>query len=108
MSEKLWMEFYEETCCNCGCTFFITKKHHQLLVDTKQTFYCPNGHTQSYTGKTDAQKLKEKEEELARITKYYQEERKLSFEKDKTIRELKKAATKKVDKNGSKDTKAKN
>lgn len=48
-----------ETCINCGVLFAMPEE----LYDTRQgdggRFYCPNGHNMFYTGKTDAQKLKE-------------------------------------------------
>jgi hypothetical protein len=46
------------SCCNCGITFGIPEDHNRVLVDTKRVFYCPNGHGQSYTGATEAEKLK--------------------------------------------------
>lgn len=56
-----------ETCCRCNVQFWISKEHADRLVKGKGTFYCPSGHPQSYTGKTDTQKLIEKEKENARI-----------------------------------------
>lgn len=61
----------EQSCCSCGCTFWITEKHDKILLQSKNSFYCPNGHTQSYTGKSDKQLLQEKKEELERYKKYY-------------------------------------
>jgi len=40
---------HEETCCNCGVAFFITKGFHSLLIKSGQSFYCPNGHGQHYS-----------------------------------------------------------
>lgn len=46
-------------------TFWITTKHQQRLISCKNTFYCPNGHPQSYKGETDRVKLKTAESNLA-------------------------------------------
>lgn len=52
-----------ETCCNCGIPFGITEEIRDRRLEDHESFYCPNGHGQRYTGKTEAQKLRE---ELAR------------------------------------------
>lgn len=48
----------QETCCSegCGIPFWIDAEHHDRLFSTKRTFYCPNGHPQSYRGESDATK----------------------------------------------------
>jgi hypothetical protein len=48
-----------ETCCECGVLFAVAKELRDELLRSKRWFYCPNGHEQHYTGKTEAQKLKE-------------------------------------------------
>jgi hypothetical protein len=47
-----------EECCNCGVLFAMTKdfKDEKLKVSqrhNRRTFYCPNGHSQFYTGETE-------------------------------------------------------
>jgi len=44
------VELMQETCIRCGCTFWITKAHRDNLIQTKNDFYCPNGHSQCYRG----------------------------------------------------------
>lgn len=51
-----------EECCNCGVLFAITADMQDRLVQSHAQFYCPNGHGQSYTGKTEAQKQRERAE----------------------------------------------
>ena len=46
-------------CCNCHLIFAVTKQHRNSLIEAHETFYCPNGHPQSYVSKTDADKWKE-------------------------------------------------
>lgn len=57
-----------ETCCRCGVLFAMPDYLRKAcLRDHSQEFYCPNGHGQVYTGKTEAQKERkraEKEREL--------------------------------------------
>jgi hypothetical protein len=54
-----------ESCCNCGVLFWITTDLYNELMRTKKWFYCPNGHAQAYSGKTDTQKLKDAEAKLS-------------------------------------------
>jgi len=41
--------FDREDCCNCGVTFFVPTDLQQRALKDGRTFYCPNGHGQSYT-----------------------------------------------------------
>lgn len=45
-----------EDCCFCGIAFGMTKDFEQRRREDHQSFYCPNGHGQSYRGKTAQQK----------------------------------------------------
>lgn len=52
-------------CCECGTVFGMTSDlQKRFLNDHNKMFFCPNGHKQHYIGKTDAQKLKEAQEEM--------------------------------------------
>ena len=72
-------DYIAETCCVCSVRFCITKTLHNLRLDDENSFYCPNGHSQSYT-KTEKnqlkQKLKNKTNESARYEKYWRDEQK--------------------------------
>lgn len=59
------IEQAEECCVNCKITFWITAEHQQELLRCHNTFYCPNGHPQSYRGETDKAKLERLEKILA-------------------------------------------
>lgn len=50
-----------EMCCACGVMFAIPDSLQNQLVETRQYFYCPNGHSQNYVGKTDKQRLAEEQ-----------------------------------------------
>lgn len=53
-------------CINCGVAFAMPADLDDEYRRTHKNFYCPNGHSQHYTGKTEAEKLKE---ELDRVNK---------------------------------------
>src|ERR1051325_4459830 len=48
-----------EDCCNCGVVFAMTTEFKAQRLRDQAWFYCPAGHAQRYTGKTEAQKLKD-------------------------------------------------
>lgn len=52
MVENRLVQIVEECCLTCGCLFWITKSHQEKLMQTKQNFHCPNGHSQCYRGET--------------------------------------------------------
>lgn len=86
-------EMVAEICCNCGIPWLMPKNYRDMLVQTHDRFFCPNGHGQSYYGKTEAEKLKDqlrqKENELAQtVTAKIQIENQL----DKANKKLKRVA----------------
>ena|SRR3990167_2056705 len=76
-------------CCTCGVIFAVLEEFNASLRQTKQGFYCPNGHPQSYT-KSPADKLRKelaaKEQALA-----WEKERAASL--DKQLARERKATT---------------
>lgn len=60
------MTFATETCCKCGIAFAMTVDFQRRRRADRGTFYCPAGHGQHYTGKSEEQKLREKVEQLER------------------------------------------
>ena len=52
MNISITQEFKVVECCNCHIPFAITIKHNNELLQSKETFYCPNGHPQSYVGES--------------------------------------------------------
>ncbi len=48
-----------EDCCNCGIAFGMSADFAQRRRDDHKTFYCPAGHPQHYTGKSETEKLKD-------------------------------------------------
>lgn len=53
------VEFVMMECCNCSIPFMIPNYQRKRLLSTRESFYCPNGHRQAYSGPTEADKLKE-------------------------------------------------
>lgn len=60
--------FEEIVCCKCGTTFQVDAVLDELRVEDGETFYCPNGHPQSYTDSTEKQ-LETVRSELAEVKK---------------------------------------
>ncbi len=54
------IDFVLEECCKCGTAFMIPSRMKSALLNSHNTFYCPNGHAQSYVGKSEAEKLRDK------------------------------------------------
>lgn len=78
-----------EECCNCGVMFAMPQELKNELVNTKRTFYCPNGHSQHYS-RSEIDRLKEN------LARYERELAQKSVEKiqledalEKSIRKLK-------------------
>lgn len=59
-----------ETCCNCGIVFGIDRDTYDRRSEDHKNFYCPAGHGQHYTGKTEADKLKEQIQQLETNLQY--------------------------------------
>lgn len=55
---KLEIDFELISCPRCMMTFAITKQHDERLRECHNTFYCPSGHNMSYSGQTEAAKLR--------------------------------------------------
>ena len=54
------------SCCSCGVIFALTADLDKRRREDHGYFYCPNGHSQHYAGKTEAQKLREQLEAVER------------------------------------------
>ncbi len=50
------------TCCDCGVLFGTEAGYDDRRRKDRKSFYCPNGHAQSYTGPTAEQRLRERME----------------------------------------------
>jgi hypothetical protein len=52
----LWVD----SCCVCGVIYAVTVDFDKARRSDRARFFCPNGHGQSYQGKTEEQKLRER------------------------------------------------
>lgn len=46
-------------CCECGMAFAMTTEFQRRRLEDRKSFFCPAGHSQHFTGATEAQKLKD-------------------------------------------------
>ena len=53
------------SCTSCGVEYGLTEEFDQSRRETQAPFYCPNGHSQSYAGKTKAQAVAEEKQRTA-------------------------------------------
>ena len=94
------MTTFEITCSTqgCGIVFWITKGFDDRRRSDHKTFYCPNGHTMSYPGMTDAQKLANEKAECARLLneRFALQNRLDSIEAKRRKRSARKAPSKKA------------
>lgn len=50
-------------CYKCHIIIWLSEQHINRLRKSKEVFHCPNGHSQSFIGKTKAEEYREKFEE---------------------------------------------
>lgn len=67
-----------EACCDCGVIFAMTQEFRDEKKKRRddpeaRRFYCPNGHGQCYSGKTDAQIEREKRQIAEKNAAFWQE-----------------------------------
>lgn len=53
-----------EQCCNCGMLFAVTSDYQKRRRQDRARFFCPEGHGQSYSGETEAEKLRRERDRL--------------------------------------------
>lgn len=72
------VELVVETCCKCGTTFAMTEELQKARRRDHMLFYCPLGHGQYYSGKSDEEKLREQleraQKEIKRVQADYEYE----------------------------------
>lgn len=75
MSETITLKTTLEiqTCISCGIAFAAPESFLDTLRANHKTFYCPNGHGQCFSGKSDAEKAQAEAEKYKRL--YQQEQR---------------------------------
>jgi hypothetical protein len=56
---KVDTDFSESVCSTCGIVYYVPHNWQRRRREDHETFYCPNGHTQYYPGKSGVEKLRE-------------------------------------------------
>lgn len=74
------IHFVTVECCECGVPFAMTQDlNDRCRRDHSRSFYCPNGHGQVYSGKTEEQKLKEQlDQEKNNVTYFKNQARQIN------------------------------
>ncbi len=87
-----------QECVDCGITFGFPSAFDDQLRENHRSFYCPNGHSQSYVGKTEAEKLREKleakERDIANMETRLQNQRDRAVTAERRVTALKGEVTK--------------
>lgn len=52
MQTELSIELEPVECCNCGVVFWVSKRLVKNWKETKDKFFCPSGHGQSFMEST--------------------------------------------------------
>lgn len=95
------LQFETIICYKCAIPFAVPTRYKQHLKDSQDSFYCPNGHSQSYTKSTETilrekiqriERQKEQEENYLRSIISRKEE--LINSKSKEVKVLKSKHTK--------------
>ena len=80
-------------CAECQMPFAVTSEYDVKSRRCHNTFYCPVGHPQSYTGKSDIERVREERDTVQRLLDNARADRDL-YRKD--LETLKKKKCKKV------------
>jgi hypothetical protein len=92
MTTKLEVDLVYETCCACGTPFAMEATLEQNLRKMHTWFYCPNGHSQHYTAKSDSEKLAEVERKNLSLRQELDQAEADAAQKGKQLASLRKRA----------------
>ncbi len=80
-------------CITCGVVTGLTEGYYDQRVQDHKNYYCPNGHSQHFVAKSDADLLREEKERhertLARLNAEQQESEKIAKERDRLKKRVK-------------------
>lgn len=63
-----------EICCNCGVSFAMPQDMQTRRLNDHRDFYCPAGHPQHYTGKTEEQRLRDRLRSAEASEQFYRDQ----------------------------------
>lgn len=78
-----------EVCCNCGVCFGMPSDYQDQLRKTRQSFYCPSGHGQSYSKSSTEIELEKQKQETERVRNQLTQANSEKFQLEGVIREKK-------------------
>lgn len=64
---KTELDMFVVACCVCEMQFAMTADYEARRREDHAWWHCPAGHSQHFSGKTDAEKLRERKIELERM-----------------------------------------
>ena len=79
------------TCCHdsCGISFAVPQWWHKGKCETHSTFFCPNGHPQSFRSETETEKMRRERDRALQDVARAEEEAAIALRaKDKSEREV--------------------
>jgi len=83
------MPWFEEVQCGkCGCHFGLSEEYKKEKMESKEVFYCPNGHPRAYVEST-SDKMRRERDRLAQQLAQRDDEIK---SKEREIKRIKKRA----------------
>ena len=85
------VKLHQITCANKSCrvSFWITDDHYDRLRECHNTFYCPNGHSLYYPGKTKEEKrIEHLNDVVSKISKNRDFYERLAKERYEEIKQL--------------------
>lgn len=74
------VELETVTCCVCGIVFAFPSLIMRRRLSDHASFWCPNGHSQSFTGESDAERLRRELNKYEQYTSALKAE--VTFERD--------------------------
>ena len=63
------------TCCTCAITFAVPDEWEARRREDHKGFFCPNGHSLTFTGKTEAENLREQLDAEKARAEFWRKER---------------------------------
>lgn len=70
-------------CCNCHMAFAMSEEFYRQRRNDHESFFCPAGHRQYYSGKSEEEKLREQLADKERTLE--RERRRTKFAQDESI-----------------------
>ena len=60
------------SCCICGVAFGVPSHMKEKRLNDQQSFFCPNGHKQHFTGLSEVERLRKQLETADNSRKFYE------------------------------------